>query len=395
MARKKTKKKDSHEPNIPANVASQGTDADELQRRLAAGEPLQGDPIKDAKLDKDGNVIVEPAASEPATEPNTEPAAAQNADPNAQAQPDPTYPRVDPGSVDLPVSDPNAQAQPANDLATLQERFNVLEGKYNSEIARMATALKSSENIIQSQEALIKSLQQGQPAPGAAAQTEPATSFEKLNPDDYSSYGSEMETMAATVNKLIAENQALRGQIASGSGTQGGEGDRIAKVEQTVQNLTGTVALTAKQAYYAALDSQIVDAQGKPEWERINHDPRFGKWLAEAEPLTGIPRKSILLKANQDQNAERVVSIFNEFKRSLQGATAAAATSDPLAGQAVPGAAAAGEETDPNATKQGLVTTEQFTKAKNDFIQGRIDEAAFDKISNGYQHSIAQGWIQP
>ena len=66
-----------------------------------------------------------------------------------------------------------------------------------------------------------------------------------------------------------------------------------------------------------------------------------------------------------------------------------------LAGQAVPGtAAAAGDEIDAGQNRQGLVTTEMFTKAKNDFVQGRITEADFDKVSDNYQRSIAQGWIQ-
>jgi hypothetical protein len=393
MARKK--KKDATEA-VPDNVASQGDKADELQRRLIAGEALEGETVKDATVDKDGNVIVDPASAQKATTPDLTGSPAANQDNNAQSA-DKTFPRVDPGSVDLPVTDATNQDQ--GDVATLQQRLSALEGKYNTEISRLTTALKSSENIIQSQEALIKNLQAGnggQDAQAAAADTGKA--FDSLNPDEYSSYGSEMEKMAATINEMGQTIHALRQHIASnkGSGTQGGD-DRIAKVEQTVQNLTGTVQLTAKQAYYQALDSAIIDAQGKPNWEQINHDPRFAQWLAGIEPMTGIPRKAILLKANQEMNAERVISIFSEFKRSLQGGTPQPGQEiSDLAAQALPGtAAASGDEVDPNATKQGLVTTEQFNKAKNDFIQGRITEADFDKVSNGYQNSIAQGWIQP
>jgi hypothetical protein len=72
-----------------------------------------------------------------------------------------------------------------------------------------------------------------------------------------------------------------------------------------------------------------------------------------------------------------------------------ASTEDTLAQQAVPGTAAAGEEIDPSSNKQGLITTEMFLKAKNDFVQGRITEPDFDKVSNGYQESIAKGWVSP
>jgi hypothetical protein len=398
MPRKKTVKKlvKSKTDGVPDKVATQAAEADELQRRLAAGEPLDGTKTKDAALDADGNIIVPPGDAQAATTPDlTDDAAAKAAKVTADAAAATAqeFPRVDPGAVDVP-----AAAAPAagNELATLQSRFDVLEGKYNTEIARMTTALSTSQNIINQQEALVKSLQAG---PGAVATEAPAKDFARLNPDDYSSYGSEMETMAATVNSLVTQNQSLVEKIKALGGVAGtqGENDRIAKVEQTVQHLGNTVQMSAKQTYYQALDNAIVSADHKPEWEAINHDPRFATWLGQDEPLTGIPRKAILIKANQEMNAERVISIFTEFKRSLQGGQMPndASTEDTLAQQAVPGTAAAGEEIDPSSNKQGLITTEMFLKAKNDFVQGRITEPDFDKVSNGYQESIAKGWVSP
>jgi len=395
MAKKKTVKKivKSKTDGVPDKVATQAAEADELQRRLAAGEPLDGTETRDATLDAEGNLIVPPGDAQAAVTPDLTDDAAIAATPAAAATAQ-EFARVDPGSVDVP-----AAAAPAagNDLATLQSRFDVLEGKYNTEIARMTTALSTSQNIINQQESLIKSLQTT--GAGAVATETPASEFAKLNPDDYSSYGSEMETMAATVNSLIAQNQSLVAQIKAGGSAPGtqGENERIAKVEQTVQHLGNTVQMSAKQTYYQALDNAIVSADHKPEWEAINHDPRFATWLGQDEPLTGIPRKAILIKANNEMNAERVISIFTEFKRSLQGGQMPnnASSEDGLAQQAVPGTAAAGEEIDPGSNKQGLTTTEMFLKAKNDFVQGRILEADFDKVSNSYQESIAKGWVQP
>jgi len=366
---------------VPDNVAKQEARAEELQKQLAAGEPLTGDLTNTHENETDSEDSTE-NASQDASDDATDGKATE-----APVQPAKQYTRVDPGSVQVDAPPPAA----GQELATLQNRFDVLEGKYNSEMARMTTALQASQNIINQQEALIASLQAG-----GGKVAEQASDFAELNPDDYSSYGSEMEQMAATVNKLIKENARLRTAGASNSGTQG-ENDRIAKVEATVKNLSGTVQMSAKQAYYAALDTAIVDQSNRPDWERINHDPKFAAWLGQDEPLTGIPRKAILLKANQEMNAERVISVFNEFKRSLQGRAmpSSNATESGLAQQAVPGSAAGvdiDENTDTN--KQGLVSTEMFKKAQTDFVQGRITEAAFDKISNDYQRSIAKGWIQ-
>jgi len=375
------RKKKVVEDGVPAKVAAQEAKSEELQRQLAAGESLSGDlsNAHDKETDSEDDAEnASPEASDGATDVTAT---------AAPVQPAKEHTRVDPGSVQAAAPAPAA----GQELVTLQNRFDVLEGKYNSEMARMTTALQSSQNIINQQEALIASIQAG-----GGKVAEQSSDFAELNPDDYSSYGSEMEQMAATVNKLIKENARLRTAGASNSGTQG-ENDRIAKVEATVKNLSGTVQMSAKQAYYAALDTAVVDAGNRPEWERINHDPRFAAWLGQDEPLTGIPRKAILLKANQEMNAERVISVFNEFKRSLHGSAmpSSNATESGLAQQAVPGSAA-GADIDENtdANKQGLVSTEMFIKAKTDFVQGRITEDAFDKISNDYQRSIAKGWIQ-
>jgi len=344
---------------------------------LAAGEALKGEPVKEVTVNDDGTMIVEPGTAEAVVEP------ASTVTPVEPAQ---SFPRVDPGSVVTPAAAPAA----GQELTTLQSRFDVLEGKYNSEITRMSTALQASQNIINQQEALINSMQAG-----GGTSKEPASDFAKLNPDDYASYGSEMEQMASTVNKLIEENARLRSAATSNTGTQGAN-ERIAKVEATIKNLSGSVQMSAKQAYYAALDTAIVDGNNKPEWERINHDPKFAVWLGQDEPLTGIPRKAILLKANQEHNAERVISVFTEYKRTLQGSAMPSSqiSESGLARQAVPGTAGAEQDTDPNRQKQGLVTTETFNKAKNNFVQGRITEAEFDKVSDDYQRSIAQGMVR-
>lgn len=374
---------------VPDKVAAQEAEAEELQRRLAAGESLDGSGDDNATDDNNDDDNASSAASDAATDTNN----ATDPDKTSNTQ---EYPRVDPGSVDLK---PDNSQGGGDELAKLRDKFNVLEGKYNSEMARMQTALKASENVIQSQEALIKNLQSGAAQAPAGGGEDP--NFTKLNPDDYASYGSEMEQMAAMVNKLVAENQRLNGILAKGTPGSQGENDRLKKVEETVQRLGGTVQLSAKQSYYNSLDNAIVDASGKPEWEKINHDPRFAQWLAQEEPLTGIIRKNILLKANQDMNAPRVISIFNEFRRSLNGGAGqmpgGKKTEAGLSEMVLPGSAGGagdGEDVDPNATK-GIVTTEQFQKAKNDFVQGKISEADFDKVAAGYQNAIAKGLIQP
>jgi hypothetical protein len=131
---------------------------------------------------------------------------------NRILDPDPkkTEPKkTEPVKKDEPRVDPGGYQPPSNeDVATLTQRLSTLEGKYNTEITRLNTALQTSQNIIESQEALIKRLQAGEQNAGDG-DTAPASTIKKLNPDDFSSYGSEMESLAGLVNTLIDENARL------------------------------------------------------------------------------------------------------------------------------------------------------------------------------------------
>jgi hypothetical protein len=389
MPRKKVKKeKPVDENNLPDNITSQGDKADDMIANLQAG--------KDANATDGDEPVVDPEPAKKLTP--THPTPADPAVPAAPAEPaEPAKPaggeepRVDPGSYQTPA------APATEDLATLQHKMSTLEGKYDTEITRLSTALQTSQNIIEQQESLIKNLQTTGGAAAPAADPEPAQ--KKLNPDDYSSYGSEMESLVAIVNSQMDVIAGLKTQVTANvtsTGTQGGESDRLKKVEDKMNNLGQTVHMSAKQTYYHSLDNSIRTAEGKPDWEAVNKDPKFAQWLSTEEPMTGIARKSILLKANQDLNSERVIAIFSEFKRS-QAVMPARQDHTGLGDQIVPEAAAsgAGQDVDPNAQKQGLVTSEMLKKAKDDFVQGRIKEADFDKVAAGYQTSIAKGWVQP
>lgn len=389
MPKRKTAKTTKKTDGVPAKIQNQETKADEMIAKLAAGEdPNSAEPTPVAAEPKKEPTPTHPSPAEPAT-PATPATPADPVEPAAPAaKPAVNEPRVDPGAFNAtPAAAPGGE-----DVAALTARLSTLEGKYNTETARLSTALQTSQNIIESQEAMIKRIQAGE---GVADPT-PVSTMKKLNPDDFSSYGSEMEGLAGLVNSLIDENTKLKAaQVAPTTGTQG-ESDRLKAAEEKISRIGNTVQMSAKQIYYTTLDNGIHDDSGKPEWEAINKDPKFAQWLMTEEPMTGIARKAILLKANQDMNADRVVAIFSEFKRSLN----AMPTTDNQAGlgdQVVPDTAGAGnnDDVDPNASKQGMVTTEMLKKAKNDFVQGRIEEKDFDKIAADYQRSIAKGWVQP
>ena len=47
-----------------------------------------------------------------------------------------------------------------------------------------------------------------------------------------------------------------------------------------------------------------------PDWETLNKDPGFLKWLSEMDPLTGVERKRMLNDAVATFGGQRVASFF-------------------------------------------------------------------------------------
>jgi len=56
-----------------------------------------------------------------------------------------------------------------------------------------------------------------------------------------------------------------------------------------------------------------------PDWETINKDPAFLKWLGEMDPLTGIQRQELLNQAHKALDAPRVANFFNSWKGGRHG----------------------------------------------------------------------------
>ncbi|MCP5018654.1 MAG: hypothetical protein GY938_25745, partial [Ketobacter sp.] len=177
------KKKDSG-TSVPKNVAAQARKAEELQKKLAAGEdpnaPVVKDPVKPVDPEK-------PA--------------------------DAAFPRIDPGAA---VADPVIPATPAADpaagdqLAALQHKLGALEGKYNNEIGRLSTIVEAQKTLIDEQTATIETMK-----------TTPAASpvvdrkFTAQNPDEFSGYGPEMVDFVNSFNALIEHNAFLEEQLKS------------------------------------------------------------------------------------------------------------------------------------------------------------------------------------
>ena len=75
-------------------------------------------------------------------------------------------------------------------------------------------------------------------------------------------------------------------------------------------NTQAEAARTDKQReidFFDDLESVISD------WEEINNDPKFGKWLAEADGFSGRTRQETLLQARNALDSKTVITLFDAY----------------------------------------------------------------------------------
>lgn len=329
---------------VPEAVERQAKEAEKLQQELT-GKEQKGK--KEAKPDK----------KEPPKKPE------QTAPPGEQQPPvdwEQKY-KVLKGKYDAEV---NA------DISALQERLTALEAQN----ADLQQKLMEATNTIATLNQLIANgatgqtlgdqQQPGQGAEGGQGQ-QPEASIQPLKEEDFEPYGEELVQLARNFNALVNENQKLR--------------DVVSTMYQDRQH-------TAEERFWNGLKEAV------PDWEKLNNDPGFLRWLNDIDMASGQTRKELLDRHFYNLNPAGVAYFFNAYKQEAGLATSSQqqrpqqpAQEQPVVMPDTGGAA-------PPPPEQGniTVTREQMAKAAEDYSKGKITEEEFQKISDAFQRNIQQ-----
>ena len=266
--------------NMPAAARRQVKQANAQIKAFAAGEPIPGMPQQgQAPSAPPPNLPNVGAAPPPDAVPAPPQAAAPPANPPPQA----------PG--------PSATAQPAVSAAPVNEfeqRYKVLQGKYNQEMAER-------NRLIQEQARLIEQMR-SVPVPVAPAPAPAPTAADMAR-----SFGVSDKQMSDFGPDLVE----LIGNVAARAAQQA-----VAPVAQQ--------AGQAAQLAGAAVQRAAADSQGRV-WEAlheafgadavlINGSQEFLDWASQIDIFSGVPRKVGLMNAFESGDSTRVVAMFKAFK---------------------------------------------------------------------------------
>lgn len=299
--------------------------------------------------------------------------AAVNADSGVQPQED-AFAAAAPPDPETQAAQPPADPPPPVVQAPQEQpdewkhRYSVLKGKFDAEVPILHQRVRALEGDLQTALARLDAVTQ---APKPAEK--PA-----VDPKDVEAFGEDLVSMVDRVAKT-SMSQAAKDFAAKTAAMEA----QIASMTEQLKGTSTQLAVTAEQAFFDKVSKAV------PNWEQVNADRGFLAWLAEADPVYGVPRQQALSNAQQRLDADRVAAVFNAYI----GPTKAAPRHDPLDQMVSPKGSATAA---PAETSKPVFTQAQVTKFYDDVNKGRYrgNDAEVSRIESLINAALSEGRIR-
>ena len=292
--------------------------------------------------------------------------------PNGDPEPNPN-----PEPASNPPAEPQAktisqepQPQPAVPEETWQAKFFTLKGKYDAEVPRLHAQVKELNTQVQQ---LIADAAARTQAP--APTPEPAKSL--ITEQDKEAFGTDLIDLI---------DRATEAKVA-------GFRDRESKLQAEIAELKGklgrvdeTVGTSSKELFIDRLSKQV------PDWESINIDPGFLSWLAEVDPVYGIPKQSALNSAYEALDATRTAAIFKQYKAIV--APAQTQSKPNLQSQVAPTRSRTSPAPANSAGDKRYFTQGDIAQFYDEWRRGLIDDADAVRIEQEIASASVEGRIR-
>ena len=312
---------------------------EQIQKQVTAAQKII-DKFEKSVLDADGNTI----EAQPTT-------ATDN-------------PSADLGTDSSAQDSQQASRQPVvedENSPTYKQRWQSLDGQL-----RAAAARENQSNArVQQLEQLLTTMQ-------AAPVSANETAKQGITAEDREAYGDDLVNFIdrSTKATMEAENANLRKNVADLSAA-------MRSMQSTLPQVVQNQQVSADERFFSHLGTNI------PDWENINSNQDFHKWLLDVDPMTGITRQTYLSEAQRERDVSRVANIFNTWKSLVgnnqtqqQGKTAIKATRNELERQVAPSrslATAAPAPNDKQIWTSGLIR-KYYEDVRNGLYRGRDAE---------------------
>jgi hypothetical protein len=247
-----------------------------------------------------------------------------------------------------------------------KHKYEVLRGKYNTEMGRMNTMLSTA--LTEKEQLLARMTASPTPASpftddvNIAAGDSDIDFLKAQYPDAYPGIEALVAKRTAEIVKPVAENLA---------------------------NTAATAAKLEGDKYFEALDGRVKD------WKAINDDPEFIAWLGAKDRYTGATKHQLLRDAFYKRDPERSISFFEDY---LKEKGSAPPPPPPPAQQFVDTDAYPNNSGNPapSTVEKGIVYRSDIDRFYKDRATGRFSGTAEDaaKIESRFFRAIKEGKVR-
>lgn len=261
-----------------------------------------------------------------------------------------------------------------------EQRYNTLQGKYNTELPELRGQVRSLQEMLAAMQQLRP------PAPEPQPQPQFSLPPGAIPEADVEAYGEDL---------VSAAQRWAEARLAP----------RFAHLEQRLERVEGgnqqLASYTTGQHVEQYLNRVV------PEWEQLNKTQDFITWLNQVDPFSGQVRKVLADEAYRVGDGARTAAFFQAYLREhtavgqppgiQYGQTGAAAPAArlPLAELAVPGRGAPVTSPTPSAPERRTWTGQSINAFYRDKQRGRFSEAEADRIERDIFAAQLDGRYQP
>ena len=315
---------------LPRAVQQQVDDADALVAQINGTQPVNPDT---------GEPIIQPPQPDP------------------EPQPQPVSQETDP--------------KPAVPDETWEQRYHSLKGKFDAEVPRLYAQVREMNDQIKQLIADNATLKAQPPAPAA-----PAPVKTLITEQDKEAFGPDLiDLIDRATEQKLAGSRELEQQLRN----------EINELKGKLGNVSERQVVSDKDRYETALTTAV------PDWQVLNVDQGFLNWLAEVDPVYGMPRQYALTNAYEALDATRTANIFNQYKKSIAPAPQ---TKPNLQSQVAPTRSRTSPApTNPNVDKR-IYTQQDIDAFYSEWRRGLIDEAEAVQIENDIHAATTEGRIR-
>ena len=282
-----------------------------------------------------------------------------------------TEPQPAPEPQPQPISQ-EPEPKPAVPEETWEQRYHSLKGKFDAEVPRLYAQVREMNDQIK------QLVAENAVAKAQTVHTDPAPAKTLITEQDKEAFGSDLiDLIERATEQKLAGNRELEAQLRA----------EIDELKGKLGNVSERQVVSDKDRYESVLTNAV------PDWQTLNVDQGFLNWLAEVDPVYGMPRQYALTNAYEALDATRTATIFNQYKKTIAPAQNQQARPNLQSQVAPTRSRTSPAPTNPNVDKR-VYTQQDIDAFYTEWRRGFIDEAEAVQIEKDIHAATTEGRIR-